>query len=148
MNKKPDLWRSNEVAEILDVQSSFDWIATGVSIDSRTVCYGDLFIPLKGNNFDGHNFILDAFNKGAVAAVSENKANHLKGLPILVVNDAYEALNKLALEARKRCGAKIIAVTGSVGKTSIKDEKQNRIERLEKKIETLQKVLDKLKGEK
>tara|TARA_A100001011_G_scaffold143638_5_gene151823 strand:- start:55356 stop:56804 length:1449 start_codon:yes stop_codon:yes gene_type:complete len=121
LNKKPDLWRSNEVAEILDVQSSFDWIATGVSIDSRTVCYGDLFIPLKGNNFDGHNFILDAFNKGAVAAVSENKANHLKGLPILVVNDAYEALNKLALEARKRCGAKIIAVTGSVGKTSIKD---------------------------
>jgi len=68
VNDEPVLWRSNEVAEILDGHSPFDWIATGVSIDSRTVCPGDLFIPLKGDNFDGQDFILDAFNKGAVAA--------------------------------------------------------------------------------
>ena len=121
MNDEPVLWRSNEVAEILDGQSPFDWTATGVSIDSRTVCSGDLFIPLKGDNFDGQDFILDAFNKGAVAAVSEDKGKNLEGLPVLAVNDAYEALNKLALAARKRCHAKIIGVTGSVGKTSIKD---------------------------
>ena len=102
------------------------WQANGVAIDSRTLVAGDLFIALKGPNHDGHDFVEDAQSKGASAAVvhwSFIKARKdLAGtMPLVGVADTFFALHLLAAYARGRCGATIIAITGSSGKTSTKD---------------------------
>ena len=102
------------------------WQADGVAIDSRTLVAGDLFIALKGPNHDGHDFVEDAQSKGASAAVvhwSFIKARKdLAGtMPLVGVADTFFALHLLAAYARGRCGATIIAITGSSGKTSTKD---------------------------
>ena len=57
------LWTSAQVEQVTQGQSSADWIASGVSIDSRTLEHGDLFVALHGPNFDGHDFISDAFQE-------------------------------------------------------------------------------------
>lgn len=93
-----------------------------ISIDSREILPGALFVAIKGENFDGHDFVAKAIEAGAVAAlVSETHAAALSGLPLIVVPDALEGLNRLARFARQRSNAKIVAVTGSVGKTSTKE---------------------------
>ena len=63
------LWTSAQVEYVTQGQSSSDWIANGVSIDSRTIEHGDLFVALHGPNYDGHDFVSDALSKGAAAAV-------------------------------------------------------------------------------
>lgn len=96
----------------------------GVSIDSRTTQPGDLFFAIKGDNFDGHDFVTKSFRQGAaLAIVSEDKLPALGRTagPFLVVADVLEALRKLGKAARARTEARIIAVTGSVGKTSTKE---------------------------
>ncbi|MEH6726755.1 MAG: UDP-N-acetylmuramoyl-L-alanyl-D-glutamate--2,6-diaminopimelate ligase [Hyphomicrobiales bacterium] len=96
----------------------------GVSIDSRTTQPGDLFFAIKGDNFDGHDFVTKAFRQGAsLAIVSEDKLPALGRTagPFLVVADVLRALQKLGMAARARTEARIIAVTGSVGKTSTKE---------------------------
>ncbi len=96
---------------------------TGVSIDTRTLQPGDLFFAIKGDNSDGHDYVEKAFERGAAAAVvDEAHADALKKLGSLyVVRDVLKAMEGLARAARKRSRAKIIAVTGSVGKTSTKE---------------------------
>ena len=64
------LWTSEEATELTGGSSSTDWNATGVSIDSRTIGPGDLFIPISGPYFDGHNFIENALTRGAVASIT------------------------------------------------------------------------------
>ena len=82
------LWTSAQVEQVTQGQSSADWIASGVSIDSRTLEHGDLFVALHGPNFDGHDFISDAFSRGAAAAiVSQNKEGS-----VLKVKDTMMAL--------------------------------------------------------
>jgi len=99
-----------------------DGDVTAVSIDSRDIPPGGLFVAIKGDRFDGHDFVAKAIAAGATAAlVSENKAEDLKDLPLIVVPDALEGLVALARFARERSHARIIAVTGSAGKTSTKD---------------------------
>lgn len=96
----------------------------GVSIDSRTTQPGDLFFAIKGDNFDGHDFVTKSFRQGAsLAIVSEDKLPALGRTagPFLVVADVLEALQKLGMAARARSEARIVAVTGSVGKTSTKE---------------------------
>lgn len=97
---------------------------TGISIDSRTVEPGDLFIAIRGDRFDGHDFVDTALDRGASAAlVSADQADRYavrKG-GLIIVPDSYEGLYDLARAARDRTRAKIIAVTGSVGKTSTKE---------------------------
>ncbi len=95
----------------------------GVSIDSRTVEAADIFVAIKGDNMDGHDFVSQAVAKGAgIAVVSRLNANWPDHLPLLVVSDnPLAALERLAIAARTRSHARVIAVTGSVGKTSTKE---------------------------
>jgi len=111
------LWTSAQVEHVTQGRSSGEWIASGISIDSRTIEDGDLFIALHGPNFDGHDFVSDALSKGAAAAIvdKDNEGSVVK------VEDTLNALEDLGRAARERTGATIIAVTGSVGKTGSKD---------------------------
>jgi UDP-N-acetylmuramoyl-tripeptide--D-alanyl-D-alanine ligase len=92
----------------------------GISIDSRTTKTGDCFFAIKGDHFDGHDFLIDAFANGAVCAVVSNN-NRFK-IPadktILKVDDCIKALGELAREYRRQNNFKVIAITGSVGKTT------------------------------
>jgi UDP-N-acetylmuramyl-tripeptide synthetase/UDP-N-acetylmuramoyl-tripeptide--D-alanyl-D-alanine ligase len=96
---------------------------TGVSIDTRTLNPGELYFAIKGDNSDGHDYVAKAFERGAAAAVvDEAHADALKPLGSLyIVHDVLKALEGLARAARKRSRARIVAVTGSVGKTSTKE---------------------------
>ncbi|KQZ14048.1 UDP-N-acetylmuramoylalanyl-D-glutamyl-2, 6-diaminopimelate--D-alanyl-D-alanine ligase [Mesorhizobium sp. Root554] len=97
---------------------------TGISIDSRSLNAGDAFFAIKGDAMDGHDFATAAVKAGAaVLVVAEGRLAGLGRLtaPMVVVPDVLVALEKLGIAARKRTTAKVIAVTGSVGKTSTKE---------------------------
>src|SRR5262249_60911062 len=95
---------------------------TGISIDSRTVRAGEAFFAIKGDTHDGHDFVTAALRQGAaLAVVAQNRRDgYGNDAPLLVVDDVLEALREVARAARRRSAAKIVAVTGSVGKTSTK----------------------------
>lgn len=117
------LWTRAEVlAATHGTAEGADWIAKGVSIDSRTLDAGDLFVAIKGERTDGHAYVDAAFKRGAAAAIVSDATDAMrKAGPLVVVPDALEALNALGRAARHRTGAKIVAVTGSVGKTGTKE---------------------------
>ncbi|RUV59316.1 UDP-N-acetylmuramoylalanyl-D-glutamyl-2, 6-diaminopimelate--D-alanyl-D-alanine ligase, partial [Mesorhizobium sp. M5C.F.Ca.IN.020.14.1.1] len=97
---------------------------SGISIDSRSLEPGDAFFAIKGEAMDGHDFATAAIKAGAgVLVVAEGKLPSLGRLtaPMIVVQDVLAALEKLGLAARARSNAKIIAVTGSAGKTTTKE---------------------------
>ncbi|PZQ44444.1 MAG: UDP-N-acetylmuramoylalanyl-D-glutamyl-2, 6-diaminopimelate--D-alanyl-D-alanine ligase [Micavibrio aeruginosavorus] len=98
-----------------------NWSATGVSIDSRTVQPGDLFIAIAGDNSDGHAYVADAVKKGAVAAIVSRPVDGVDAEKLLIVDDTFKALQELGQASRARTAASIIAVTGSVGKTGTKE---------------------------
>ena len=103
------------------VAANGDWAANGITFDSREVAAGDLFVALKGER-DGHEFMGDAFAKGAVAAlISDQPGNLPAGSPVLGVPDTLAALEQLGVARRKDVSAKICAVTGSAGKTGTKE---------------------------
>ena len=114
------LWTSTDMAELFAVKCG-DWQAMGVSIDSRSVMAGDLFIALSGDNHDGHDYIEAAFEAGASAALVREDYDGAANRPLVRVPDVLAALEKLAVAARARSDAYIIAITGSVGKTSTKE---------------------------
>jgi UDP-N-acetylmuramoyl-tripeptide--D-alanyl-D-alanine ligase len=97
---------------------------TSVSIDSRAIKRNSLFVAIKGDKFDGHNFIKDAIKKGATAIVI-NEKNYKKynsiDLPLVTVKDTTLALGDLAKAWRKKMRTKIIGITGSAGKTTTKE---------------------------
>jgi len=95
----------------------------GISIDSRTLAPGDAFFAIAGDSRDGHDFVEAALKADAgLAVVSASKRDTLPaGAPLLVVDDVLDALRDLARAARARLSGKVIAVTGSVGKTSTKE---------------------------
>jgi UDP-N-acetylmuramoyl-tripeptide--D-alanyl-D-alanine ligase len=105
---------------------------SGVSIDTRTLEAGDLFFAIKGDVHDGHGFVRQALAKGAaVAVVAEERAPEFEGAgPLLLVPDVLTAMAALGIAARNRSGAKIVAVTGSVGKTGTKEALRLAFERL------------------
>ena len=116
------LWTSGSAAKATAGRCDGEFSATGVSIDSRTVNPGDLFVAIKGPDFDGHDFVADALAKGAAAALVERVTLGISGgVPMLMVDDTMKALEDLASAARCRAKARIIAVTGSVGKTGVKE---------------------------
>jgi len=116
------LWTAADAAAATGGTAGGSWTATGVSIDSRTVQPGDLFTAIKGPNFDGHDFVRQALQSGAVAAlVSRAPAEPANGDSLLTVGDTLRALGELGQAGRKRSEATIIAVTGSVGKTGVKE---------------------------
>ncbi len=95
---------------------------SSISIDSREIIPGALFVAIKGDRFDGHDFVETAIANGAAAAlVTEARAGALAGQKLIVVPDALAGLVDLARAARARSNARIVAVTGSVGKTTTKE---------------------------
>ena len=92
----------------------------GVSLDSRTTGPGDLFVALKGERADGHDFIPEAVARGAVGVLATRVSNSLPA-PAALVEEPLAALQALAHWWRRQCPAEVIAVTGSVGKTSTKE---------------------------
>ena len=91
----------------------------GISTDSRKVLPGSLFVALRGENFDGHDHVAAALASGAVAALV---ARELPGLgPLIVVDDTVAALGRLAAGWRARHQLPLIAITGSTGKTTVKE---------------------------
>ena len=115
------LWSSNDADLATGGHSSREWAASGVSIDSRSLDSGDLFVALRDRR-DGHDFVAAAFKGGASASLVSRKP---RGVPddaaLLVVDDVQEGLKKLGVAGRTRSKARIVAVTGSVGKTSSKE---------------------------
>jgi MurE/MurF fusion protein len=119
------LWSGLSLVSPLEARLSgaLPYAVTGISIDSRTLVAGDLFCAIRGDNSDGHDFVRAAFGKGAAAAiVDEAHADVLRGTGALyVVSDTLRALERLGRTARERSKARIVAITGSVGKTSAKE---------------------------
>src|SRR3954469_1340562 len=115
----------DKVAEFIGAQAgTYDVqaLATGYSIDSRTLKPGDLFFAIQGERFDGHDFVDAALAGGAVAAVVRPGGQHDAGLGrILVVTDTLTLLQRLALAVRKLWGKTLVGVTGSAGKTTTKE---------------------------
>jgi UDP-N-acetylmuramoyl-tripeptide--D-alanyl-D-alanine ligase len=116
-----DLWTSAEAEAATGGKSTVDWVASGVSIDTRTLQKGDLFVALSAAR-DGHEFVALALEKGAAAALVSHIPDGMnEDAPLLVVPDALNGLEDLGRAARARTDARIVAVTGSVGKTSTKE---------------------------
>jgi len=115
------LWTASDAAAATGGRATTDWRATGVSINTRTLRPGDLFVALTDTR-DGHEFVAQALEKGAAAAlVSRVPDGVTDKAPLLIVDDVLPALEQLGQAARTRTQAKVVAVTGSVGKTSTKE---------------------------
>lgn len=115
------LWTSEEVLGALESAAiSAPFAASGVTFDSRAVQPGDLFFALSGEATDGHAFVAEAMRRGAAAAVVSRDID-VGGATLVRVPDTMKALVALGRAGRRRSGARIASVTGSVGKTSTKD---------------------------
>ena len=117
------LWTSAEIQLAVSGRlQGHAWKATGVSIDSRSVAAGDLFIALTGPNHDGHDHVASALQAGAAAALVHRIPDGVAhDAPLVVVGDTFRALEDLGKASRSRSDARIVAVTGSVGKTGTKE---------------------------
>jgi UDP-N-acetylmuramoyl-tripeptide--D-alanyl-D-alanine ligase len=113
------LWTAHDLAEATGGSMVAPFDATGVSIDTRTLAPGDLFIALHGENGDGHRFVGDALAKGAAGAMVHQDVPGATNL--LHVDDTLAALGRLGGYARARFAGRVVAVTGSVGKTTTKE---------------------------
>jgi len=127
------LWTSQDMIEAMDGRpvGAIPEGVTGISIDSRTAGEGDAFFAIKGDRFDGHDFASVAVANGAsLLVVAESKLPALGRVtaPMIVVNDVLAALEDLGRASRARSEARIIAVTGSVGKTSSKEMLRHALE--------------------
>ncbi len=111
------LWTASEAAAATGGKAIGNWTVNGISIDTRTIAPGDLFVALKDVR-DGHDFVPTAYEKGAGACLVSRP---ISDVPALQVGDTLDALEKLGLAARARTQAFCCAVTGSVGKTSVKE---------------------------
>ncbi len=115
------LWTSADAEAATGGRASRPWVASGVSIDTRTIQPGDLFVALKDIR-DGHDFVANALAKGAAAAMVSHVPTGLPAdAPLLVVPDVLAALTALGAAGRARAAARVVGVTGSVGKTSTKE---------------------------
>ncbi|MFO7757735.1 MAG: UDP-N-acetylmuramoyl-tripeptide--D-alanyl-D-alanine ligase [Roseovarius sp.] len=115
------LWTSADAARATGGRATGDWTASGVSIDTRSLQRGDLFVALKAAR-DGHDFAADALAKGAAAAMVSHIPEGVAGdAPLLVVADVQAALEALGRAGRARMRGRVVAITGSVGKTSTKE---------------------------
>ncbi|MDA5555280.1 UDP-N-acetylmuramoyl-tripeptide--D-alanyl-D-alanine ligase [Shimia sp. MMG029] len=115
------LWTSEVAAHATGGRSTGDWACKGVSIDTRTLEEGDLFVALTAAR-DGHEFVAQALAKGAAAAlVSRVPEGVSEDAPLLIVDDVLQGLEALGRVGRARTAARVVAVTGSVGKTSTKE---------------------------
>lgn len=115
-----------QITEMIHVQNdAAAWAGisiAGVSIDSRKIAKGNLFVPLKGENADGHKYVEASIKNGAAAALwQKDVPNPPLDLPILIVEDCLAALQELARKYRQELPVKVVGITGSNGKTTTKD---------------------------
>jgi UDP-N-acetylmuramoyl-tripeptide--D-alanyl-D-alanine ligase len=118
------LWSEAELSAVLGPSSApLAQSVAGVSIDTRTLKDGDLFVAIRSDSGDGHDHVARAFSSGAGASiVSATRREALAALgPVFGVNDTLHAMERLGIAARARTKARLVAVTGSVGKTSVKE---------------------------
>ncbi|HTC12133.1 MAG TPA: UDP-N-acetylmuramoyl-tripeptide--D-alanyl-D-alanine ligase [Acetobacteraceae bacterium] len=113
------LWSTRDLVEATGGAMLTDFTASGVSIDTRTLAPGDLFVALRGEAGDGHGFVPDALAKGAAGAMVHRDVTHAARL--LRVDDTLAGLTRLGGYARARFTGRVVAVTGSVGKTTTKE---------------------------
>jgi UDP-N-acetylmuramoyl-tripeptide--D-alanyl-D-alanine ligase len=115
------LWTAAQAEAATGGRAQGDWSVNGVSIDTRTIEEGDLFVALKDVR-DGHEFVAAALAKGAGAALVSHVPDGVGAdAPLLIVEDVLKGLEALGAAARARTDAKVIGITGSVGKTSTKE---------------------------
>ena len=115
------LWTANDLLEATGGHTpNTQWSASGVSIDTRTLEKGDVFIAISGDNFNANNFIKTAFEKGASGAIVSNLDVNCS-LPQIIVDDTSLALRGMGIYSRARFQGEVIGITGSVGKTGVKD---------------------------
>jgi UDP-N-acetylmuramoyl-tripeptide--D-alanyl-D-alanine ligase len=121
----PLLWSSGAMAQAMraSINGAPPQAVAGLSIDSRTIAPGEAYFAIKGDVHDGHDFVAAALKAGAALAVIETaqRGKFPDDAPLLVVDEVLAGLVDLAHAARARLNAKVIAVTGSVGKTSTKE---------------------------
>jgi UDP-N-acetylmuramoyl-tripeptide--D-alanyl-D-alanine ligase len=127
------LWTVKAMADAMQahVRGPVPSSVGGLSIDTRTLQPGDAFFAIAGENRDGHDFVSGALAaKAGVAVVAQAKSEQFgKGAPLIIVEDVLEGLRALGRTARKRTSAKVIGVTGSVGKTGTKEALRLVLER-------------------
>lgn len=129
------------------IQGDLDFICKNYSKDTRTIQKGDTYLAIKGENFDGNLFWKQALEKGAdcvivseeIAYDEEKDKETLKGKTIIKVEDTLEALYKIAELKRSFYSIPVIAITGSVGKTSTKDIVANVVSQKYKTLKTMRK---------
>ncbi len=121
------LWTAAEAADATGGKVASDWVAEGVSIDTRTLQPGDLFVALAAAR-DGHEFVAQALEKGAAAAMVSHVPEGVDPAKCLVVDEVLPALERLGVAARARTDAKVIGITGSVGKTTAKEMLRKALE--------------------
>jgi UDP-N-acetylmuramoyl-tripeptide--D-alanyl-D-alanine ligase len=116
------LWTAADAAVATAGSSPTDWVAKGVSIDTRSLTVGDLFVALHGPNHDGHDFVGTALQRGAAAAMIDRELRDVSvSMPLHWVANTFTGLTALGAAGRNRSRARILAVTGSVGKTGTKE---------------------------
>ena len=109
---KPVLWNAAAIAAAVNGKLTGDFAVTGVSIDSRSLEPGDLFVALQGPSFDGNDFVASALQRGAAGALIHRRAKDLPAkAPVIEVADTMRALEDLGRGSRARTGARIVAVT-------------------------------------
>lgn len=116
------MWNQDLVVEATGGKIFGIWNASGVCLDTRKLNQGDIFIAFKGEKLDGHDMLTEAFAKGASAAMVEYIPEGIDKERLVLVENTAKALEDLAIYHRDRLDAKFIAITGSVGKTSTKEE--------------------------
>jgi UDP-N-acetylmuramoyl-tripeptide--D-alanyl-D-alanine ligase len=118
------IWNAKDAAQATQgtLTGSQDWSVTGISIDTRTLQKGDLFVALGGPYHDGHDYVIAALQQGAGAVMISHDVTGLPSdAPVLFVRDTRRALEDLAKTARYRMSGTVIGITGSVGKTGVKN---------------------------
>jgi UDP-N-acetylmuramoyl-tripeptide--D-alanyl-D-alanine ligase len=115
------LWTAEAVTAATGGETPGGWVASGVSIDTRSLTPGDLFVALVGPNRDGHDYVAAALDAGAAAALVSRVPDGADPQRLVVVPDTQLALEGLGRAGRARSAARIAGVTGSVGKTGTKD---------------------------
>ena len=121
IDKNLPVWDKTSLKAALGVDVVDGLKISGISIDTRTLTPGDLFIAFKGEKVDGHNFVHAAIEKGASACLVSHEVDGVQKERQIVVEDTFEALHELACYARERSKAFFIGITGSSGKTTTKE---------------------------
>ncbi|HWO96162.1 MAG TPA: UDP-N-acetylmuramoyl-tripeptide--D-alanyl-D-alanine ligase [Bacillus sp. (in: firmicutes)] len=114
-----------EVQEMIPgstLQGHSEVVVKGVSINTRTIERGNLFVPIKGEKFNGHDFVQQAIESGAAAVLwNQSEPNVPRDIPVVLVEDTLAALQQMAKKYCEQVGVKVVGVTGSNGKTTTKD---------------------------